>query len=117
MSVVATLPGSAAVERCPQARAAGDGDGGTHREVDPAGGDDQGHAERHQDEGRTELEDVDEAAVEVALAHADGEEVVVEREVAEEQGEQDERGPQQAVVGQSSSDSMRPPRTWRAGWS
>ena len=49
---------------------AGDGHHRADRQVDAAGGDDQGHAERDQDQRRAEQHDVDQAAVEVAVRAA-----------------------------------------------
>ena len=59
----------------PAGQGAGDGDHRADRQVDAAGGDDQGHAERHQDQRRAEQHDRDQAAVEVAVLHLDREEV------------------------------------------
>src|SRR5690606_19530905 len=65
----------------------GDGHHRADRQVDPAGRDDQRHAQRHQDERCPEPQDVDQAPVQVALAALDGEEAG-----REDQGDQQQRG-------------------------
>jgi len=66
-----------------------DGHHRAHRDVDAVGGDHQGepHGDDHQ--GRCAVQDVDEAAVEVAVADGDREEVRIGGEIEEE--EQPER--------------------------
>jgi hypothetical protein len=55
-----------------------DGDHGAYRDVDAARGDHQRHAERHQHQRRRAVQDVDEAAVEMAVAPFEVQEAGVE---------------------------------------
>ena len=81
---------------------AGQGAGHGHhradRQVDAAGRDHQGHADRDQDQRGAEPQDVDQAAVQVALAQFDREEVGGEDQIAEQQYDQRQRGPEQPML-------------------
>ena len=68
-----------------QASRAGDRDDRADGEVDAAGRDHGGHPERDEHRRRAEAQDVDQAAVEVPVLHAQGEEGVAEEEVDEQQ--------------------------------
>ena len=57
----------------------GDGDHGAHRDVEAAHRDHQRHAERHHDERRGAIQDVDEVAVQVAVAPGEREERRIEQ--------------------------------------
>src|SRR5690606_2257432 len=77
-----------------------DRDHRAHRQVDAAGGDDHRHAERHHDQRRAEPEDVDQAAVQVAVPDPDGEEAGRDDRVDDQQQEEHRDRPEQPVPGQ-----------------
>jgi hypothetical protein len=82
---------------------AGAGDGGGDRgdradgEVDAAGGDDQGHAQGHEQHRRAVADDVDQVAVQVTVLHPDVDEAGLDDHVDEQQHEQGEDGPHELV--------------------
>ena len=76
----------------------GDGHHRAHRDVEPAHRDDQRHAQRHDDERRGAIEDVDDAAVQMAVAPREREERRVEQAARDEQQRQRDRRPEQARV-------------------
>jgi hypothetical protein len=78
---------------------AGDGDDGAHRHVDAARGDDQRHAERREHQRCGAVQDVDEAAVEVA---------VLDLEVQEAGHAQGRDGEQQRQRGEWPGQGMTP---------
>ncbi len=74
-----------------------DGDHRADRDVDAARGDDERHAQRDQDQRRGAVEDVDQAAVEVAVAPLQAQEARVEGGIDHQQQEQRDDRPQQRV--------------------
>ena len=68
-------------ERCDRGR---DRHDGADREVDPAGGDHEGHADREEHDGRPAAEDVDDVAEEVAVDDGEREEPGVEDQVEQQ---------------------------------
>ena len=83
---------------------AGAHDGGRDRgdrtdgEVDAAGGDDQGHAQGHEQHRRAVADDVDEVAVEMTVLHPDVEEPGLRDHVDEQQDDQGQDRPHELVA-------------------
>ena len=97
---------------------AGDRDDRPDRQVDAAGGDDQGHPERDEQERRGVAEDVDRGAEQVPVADLDGEEAGRAQRVEQQQDEQGDDGPEQPVTARRSAacsreDLRRPGRAGR----
>ena len=76
----------------------GNGHDGADRDVEAAHRDHQRHAERHHHERRGAIQDVDEAAVEVAVAPREREERRIEQAARDQQQRQRDRRPEQRVL-------------------
>src|SRR5450756_1315030 len=76
----------------------GDRHHGTHRQIDPARGDHQGHPQLHQDQWRAVAQDVDQRSVEVTVLHPDVEERRRADRVGDEQRDERCQRPEESVA-------------------
>ncbi|MNN23221.1 hypothetical protein D3C81_1366110 [compost metagenome] len=77
---------------------AGQGHDGAHGNIDAARGDHQGHAQGRQHQGRRAVDDIDHAAIQVAVAHFQVEKAGDGKEGHQQQQQQRGQGPAQGVV-------------------